>query len=570
MFPVPAAATITIRDTLAMLDDPKREVAEGVANGRYIFWLGSGISRDKMPDLRKVAKKVMQELQARNNPADANCRYRQALTEIIELASPSPEERKHIDHTKDPKDWGGGIFDAFARRLTANYSKMLNVTVDKEVEDFLLWDILDLAKVYSDPNVDPDAEHLSLAALAVEGVTEEMPTANWDSLIERAIKKVAGGLDVLRVVVAPADAQKERKLANLYKFHGCAHAACADEPNFRELLVGRSSQINRWIVSNPLMSNILINLIATRPTLMLGLSVQDANIQHLFAAAEAQLAWVFPSNPPAYAFAEDSLGADQNGLLQNVYHQDFSAANRAQITADALIRAYAKPLLLSLLLYVLIAKLKLLVQRVVPGFADADREKLEEGLLEGRNEIADALKPQADIVLELLAAIGRAITMLKDGALPGAGDGIYRAVTSKSVNQMANDPDLQASGMCEFAVASGLIGLGLKRAMWTAQKPNLGDDQSGSFTLVGRSGPAKVYFAANSNAAVRLVRNGLVGNDDAVIVHSHAKPEAMARSPRFSLRSGLALVREVSISELMENGTEIEDLLTRFGNEAAL
>src|SRR3546814_5045954 len=63
--PPPAAATITVRATLALLDGPKREIAEGVANDEYVFWLGSGISRERLPDLRDVAKRVLVTLQAR-------------------------------------------------------------------------------------------------------------------------------------------------------------------------------------------------------------------------------------------------------------------------------------------------------------------------------------------------------------------------------------------------------------------------------------------------------------------------------------------------------------------------
>jgi hypothetical protein len=54
---MPPAAVISVRATLAMLDGPKREIADGVANDQYVFWLGSGISRERMPDLG-VSKRV--------------------------------------------------------------------------------------------------------------------------------------------------------------------------------------------------------------------------------------------------------------------------------------------------------------------------------------------------------------------------------------------------------------------------------------------------------------------------------------------------------------------------------
>jgi len=40
---MPPAAANSVRATLAMLDDAKREIADGVANDQYVFWLGSGI-----------------------------------------------------------------------------------------------------------------------------------------------------------------------------------------------------------------------------------------------------------------------------------------------------------------------------------------------------------------------------------------------------------------------------------------------------------------------------------------------------------------------------------------------
>ena len=45
---VPTAATITMKETLDLLDGPYLAVSEGVTEGRYAFWLGSGISRERV------------------------------------------------------------------------------------------------------------------------------------------------------------------------------------------------------------------------------------------------------------------------------------------------------------------------------------------------------------------------------------------------------------------------------------------------------------------------------------------------------------------------------------------
>ncbi len=568
--PVPVAAAITVRATLTMLDGAKREIADGVANDQYVFWLGSGISRERMPDLRDVSKRVLGSLQLQITAGDPACRFRKALNTVVALAQPSPEEWARIDLDRDPASWPD--YDALAARLVNNYARMLNVTVDGEQADYLLWNVLDATHVYADPAIEPDAEHLCLAALAIEGVASEMPTANWDCLIERAVGRLAGTQPVLRVVVAPNDVRWNRLRANLYKFHGCAQSALDNEAQFRSLLVARSSQINGWAAQNPVMAPFLINFVVTRPTLMLGLSAQDSNIQGLFAAAQATMAWPWPSHPPAYAFSENALGADQEGLLQNVYHQDFSPANRLHMEAEALVQAYAKPLLLSLYLYVVTAKLKALISIGTPGLTKVDRDKLCDGLEEARNLVADSIIPSAAVVAELFAQFGRAVTMLRNGNLPDPANGTYSPITTEPLHRMPADMSLAGSGVCQFAVGSGLIGLGLARGLWTAAKTDLGDARSGALVLNGRSGPARIYFAASAQAAIRLGTNGLIAdNDDAVIIHSHENPPPMPRYPRRAPgRTGLANIREVSIEALMGGGTEVEDLLARFRNQVAL
>lgn len=567
---LPPAAAISVRATLAMLDGAKREIADGVANDQYVFWLGSGISRERMPDLRDVAKRVLGTLQGLIAAGDPDCRFRKALNAVVNLAQPSPGEWGHIDLDQDPTTWPD--YDVLAARLVNNYARMLNVIVDGEQADYLLWNVLNAANVYADPAIEPDTEHLCLAALAIEGVASEMPTANWDNLIERAVQRLAGAQPVLRVVVAPNDVRRNRLRANLYKFHGCAKSALDDEGQFRGLLVARSSQINGWAAQNPVMAPFLINFVVTRPTLMLGLSAQDSNIQGLFAAAQATMAWPWPSHPPSYAFSENALGADQEGLLQNVYHQDFSPANRPHMEAEALVQAYAKPLLLSLYLYVVTAKLKALVSIGTPGLTQIDRDKLNDGLNQARNLVADSITPSAAIVAELFAQFGRAVTMLRNGSLPDPVNGTYSPITTEPLHRMPADMALAGSGVCQFAVGSGLIGLGLARGLWTAAKADLADDLSGAVVLNGRSGPAKIYFAASAQAAIRLGTNGLIAdNDDAVIIHSHENPPPLPRYPRRAPgRTGLANIREVSIESLIAGGTEVEDLLARFRNQVAL
>src|SRR3546814_9174214 len=93
---------------------------------------------------------------------------------------------------------------------------------------------------------------------------------------------------------------------------------------------------------------------------------------------------------------------------------------------------------------------------------------------------------------------------------------------------MPADPYLADSGVCQFAAAAALIGLGIDRGHWTATPADTTDPASGALVLTGRSGPAKVYFAATAQAEIRLGTHGLVAdNDDVMIIHSHENPPAM-------------------------------------------
>jgi hypothetical protein len=162
--------------------------------------------------------------------------------------------------------------------------------------------------------------------------------------------------------------------------------------------------------------------------------------------------------------------------------------------------------------------------------------------------------------------------MLREGAIPTTANGLYNPVSAEPLELMTANPNLAGGGIAEFAVAMSLIGLGLSRGLWTAEGSNISATDSSAFGLVGRSGAAKIYFAADQRAAIRLTTNGLLAdNDDAVVVHSQSNPVPMHRSPRRPPgRTGLAPVRQVSVEELLAEGSEVEDLLDRFRNKVAL
>ena len=56
-----------------------------------------GISFGRPPGLQQVVKRVLQFLQRQIVPGDPDCRFRKALSSVLELAKPSPEEIARTD-----------------------------------------------------------------------------------------------------------------------------------------------------------------------------------------------------------------------------------------------------------------------------------------------------------------------------------------------------------------------------------------------------------------------------------------------------------------------------------------
>lgn len=343
------ARTITVEATLELLDGPFSEMAKGISEDTYALWLGSGISFDRVPGLQEVVKNVLKFLQVQIVTDEPNCRFRKALIEIIALANPTAEENARTNIEQSIDQWPDLL--PLTQRLINSYARMLNVSVDNEEQDFLLWTGIDVPRVYANPATTPDAEHLCLALLMVEGVTSQIASANWDNLVEKAVSELGNGA-ALTVVVSPEDLRGPQQRARLYKFHGCAAKAAQEPAIYRRRLVGRQSQINGWPFAheNTAIADQLVLWATTRRTLMIGLSAQDSNIQGIFAKAQASITWPWPSTDLAFVIAANGLGADQKGLLENVYLANYSPANRTAINETALIRAYGKPLLVSLVL----------------------------------------------------------------------------------------------------------------------------------------------------------------------------------------------------------------------------
>ena len=226
---------------------------------------------------------------------------------------------READLDDPPPTWP--VFEEVVNGLWNEYSKFLGIRVKDKDRDYLVWEALDVRSTYGSA-VPPDCEHYGVALLALEGVVSEATTANWDGLVEAAIDDLGANSDqMVRVVVLPDELREAERPLTLLKFHGCAIRAIQDPDRYRAAIVATRHQITKWN-DDPAVKPIhdrMVSLATTKPTLMIGLSAQDENIQRIFARAESEMAWVWRTDPPAHMFANDRLGEDHINILEVVY-----------------------------------------------------------------------------------------------------------------------------------------------------------------------------------------------------------------------------------------------------------
>ena len=88
---MPSADAITIRETLDLLDGPFEAVSAAIAQRGFALWVGSGISRRRAPNVGEMLGLALEHLRQHINPADVNCRFRNALENAIALSHlPAP------------------------------------------------------------------------------------------------------------------------------------------------------------------------------------------------------------------------------------------------------------------------------------------------------------------------------------------------------------------------------------------------------------------------------------------------------------------------------------------------
>lgn len=555
-------------DALQLLDNEFAALADGVAEGRYSLWLGSGISLGRVDGLSRVLPRVLEFL--RNEASQPDPRgHDKALKDALRLAKMPEDDIAKIDLRAPFNTWPGhnDVVDS----LIDKYALLLAIPVDGQEVDYLLWEGVRIADTFPE-SAEPDCEHLCIAALILEGVLPQIASANWDGLVEAAMSELDPRDSILQVCVLPEELRLPAGRSQLLKFHGCAVKAVRNEAVYRPRLIGRQPQITGWshAPEHAPMRSKLRDMAVTRPTLMVGLSAQDSDIQELFSEASNLMRWPWPSMPPAHVFSEYTLSPMQQNILQSVYTEAVYARNSQAIEESARFPAHGKPLLAALLLHVLSQKLTTLLRALIPAsYSPTEVLALATGIQALRDLAASSgFDGQwSQFIGNLLVMHSRAMSILRTGRYDALGTRRYQPLGTVPAGQISLDPTLATSGEPEFAGALAIIGLGHARKHWSMSDSTSPEVEHGTTRLATPAKEYRLFFVANEGAATQLVRDGAIADtdDDAVLVYSTTPSPARTRSPSTVFgRTGVASPRSVHMRDLVMIASSADDLLREF------
>lgn len=565
----------TVAEVLACFEDEFSAAASAFARGGYALWLGSGISRDVVPGVDQLLLDLLDFLQQRADPTNNGCRFSAALDEILDIAVVPAELRDLIDFAEPVTSWPR--LPELLASLIDKYAAVLDVRVEGETPDFLVWDGISAASTYGTPHLHPDVEHLCVAILMLEGVVRLVPTTNWDGLVELAVSRLAAQSDtLLRVVVLPEDFSSPEKPADLVKFHGCAVRALANEARYRERLIARESQISGWTArgENRLMKERLEFVLATKPAFVVGLSTQDANIHTMFNEATQNLVRIWPVSPPAMVCATEQLGRHHKHMLKVVYGDTAYSAARADIEASALLGAYAKPALLGLVLHVLTDKLCTLLERVADlALTEPEVKRLQTDIRSLRNAVAASADADLPSFTEQLITMMRLLlSVFRVGNEPEVDDTHYEPLTVKPVAEALNDPNFPGDALGRLAVAVALLGRGHLAGVWVIE-PTI-DHGEAVIRITSASGRSSEAFIVKDAVVVsRLEARGQVdaSSGAVLIIYAESIPRRATRSSRSHYgRTGTGGAREVDLAALGGRARTADELFESFKLEGAL
>lgn len=573
----------TVPAVLERFDSSFSAFATAFNEGQYVLWLGSGISRERVPNVGELLGSVVEHLRTNIVVGAADCEYRAALDEVLRLAGLSAAELGAVDYSMPFEQWP--LKERIVAALVTNYSRVLDVLVgDDNPEDYLVWTGLDVPNTYGAPDLQPDVEHYCVAILMLEGVVEAAVTANWDGLLEKALKEFTPAFDALvRVAVKPDDFRVVGRRIEVIKVHGCAVRARDDEAGYRGSLVARHSQISTWTEQpqNRLMRKQLELRYAARLTLMIGLSAQDENFHTVFAAASQDLARSWPAAPPAVVLSEERLESYHQSVLRTTYGATYQG-NASAIRESSLLGAYGKPVLLALVLSSLTEKLNFLVEHAIGStWGSAAVDELRADLLRIRGLVASHADPpdptalehgailefQRQFVARLVDVANFALTVFRTGRMPVPGIGRYEPLSDRPAAQAVLNADFPTKQFGWLGVALALIGRGFTAGQWAAEPGHSTMAADGVLRLVNAQRSARVFFVRDAATLTQLELDASFDDSDGdvLIVVADEEPPSQTRSPRPRFgRDGRTSVGRFSVASTVADTESVDDLYEAF------
>jgi hypothetical protein len=564
------ATAITVLDTLHKLDNDFGAMAKALENGEFALWVGSGISQ-KAPSLGALVTRAVEFLRQRTVDPATSAKFRPALVSALKYGG--VEIADVTAHLDEPfSNWPN--YKAVRDTLWNRYSDLLDVRVPAEATDFMLWDAVDVRQAFNHP-APPACEHLSIAVLILEGALQEIASANWDGFIEAAIEQLAGTIaGNLQVVVDPAHLRDAPGKARLLKFHGCIIHATDDPEAYRSFLIASKTQILNWpeAQASAAMRAEVISAATNLKSLMVGLSLQDVNLQSVFVRARQANPWPWPCAPHAQAhvFCENEIGEGQRQILKTVYADAYND-NIGDIEGSAHLKARGEQVLLAMVLKLIADKLTALMR-----FAVADKPIAGEA-----NGLATSIERLRDAIANAAVALwSRLVNLFRSGNLPEKPNA-YQIISGTPVGQVANDANVRAASFGELAVALALLADGQSDGLWQLAGPAHTDLSAGALTTtpswVGAQ-PRTLFFVRTAKVALDLQKQGAFANDNTIVIHAddawHQLQSTSATSPRRPTRSpgrtGGPTTLHVSITQLAEAESSLAALRRRFISEVTL
>jgi len=574
------ATKISVREVLAKFDSEFASIAQAAESGEFALWVGSGISR-QAPNLGSLIARAFEYLRQQTLDPVRQAAFSKALDEAVTLAGLDPAKlrsRYSVPFGTWPEK------DHIVNGLWDKYSDLLDIRIVGERGDFILWDAIDIRTAFGHPSP-PAATHLCIGILIMEGAVKTIASANWDGFIEEAVARLGNGTPgILQVIVDPDHLREPPAQAKLLKFHGCVVYATKEPAMFRKYLTGSRTQITEW-PDRPefaAMVNSIISVATDQKTLVLGLSIQDYNLQTIFSKAKQIHAWPWPCTPhaPGHVFCEDQITKGQSNVLKIVYGDAYDAHSTA-IQAATHVRAWAEQVLIALVLKVLTDKLERLMQAVLQSSGLVSLlPPLQASLLGLRNFVADLAVPDRTVFVN--AAIefwSRLLSIFRSGSLP-ANVQAYEVLSQYVPAAIQADANAIAAGLGRFGLILALLQNGKSDGTWELKLPADANVTSGGITARANRTAATnrpLFIVRSATEAIALQKIGAFANGNEVVIHGDETWQALIGKKRSSRkptsapgRKGRMETTHVSLAAILSRVSDALTLQHQFAAEIML